>query len=136
MKFNKKRLSIYLQIKWQGEHVDLLCSYFPQFALRDCSMDTLRQDIGMSVSAPHMEIIPMIPPPLALPECSMEALQKDVDMLVSTSSLEFVPVIDPMPKQAPTKVKTSVQKMITSFEHSDPNVDGRSYSIGVQTGVK
>ena len=71
-------------------------------------MDTLRQDIGMSVSAPSMEIIPIIPLPLALPECSMEALQKDVDMLVSTSSLEFVPVIDPMPKQAPTKVKTSV----------------------------
>ena len=50
-------------------------------------------------------IILVIPRPLALPECSMDGLQKDVDMSVSISSFEIVPVIDPMPEQAPTKVK-------------------------------
>ena len=97
----------------KGKSVDMICSNFPQSALSECSMDTLRQDLGMSVSAPSLEIIPVIPPPLVLLECSMDALQKDVVMLVSVSSMEIVPLIDPMLEQDPTKVKTSVQKMIT-----------------------
>ena len=80
----------------KGKSVDMICSNFPQYALSECSMDTLRQDLGMSVSAPSMEIIPPIPPPLVLPECSMDALQKDVVMPVSISSLEIVPIIDPV----------------------------------------
>ena len=91
----------------------MLCSNLPQFALSECSVDTLMQYRGMSVSAPSMEIIPVIPPPLALPECSMDGLRIDVDMLVSTFCLEIVFVIDPIQEQVPMKVKTSVQKMIT-----------------------
>ena len=75
----------------------MICSNFPQSALLECSMDTLRQDLGMSVSTPSTEIIPAIPlSPLVLFECSMDALRKDVVMPVSISSLEIVPVIDPM----------------------------------------
>ena len=91
-----------------GKSVDMICSNFPQSALSECSMDTLRQDLGMSVSAPSLEIIPVIPPPLVLPECSMDALQKDVVMPVVISSMEIVPVIDPILEQDPTKVKASV----------------------------
>ena len=119
----------------KGKSVDMICSNFPQSALSECSMDTLRQDLGMSVSAPSLEIIPAIPPPLVLPECSMDALQKDVVMPVAISSMEIVPVIDPILEQDPTKVKASVQKMITSFQHNDPKVNARSYSAVLQTGV-
>ena len=65
----------------------------------------------------------------------MDALGKDVNMPVSTSSLEIVPVIDPMAEQVLMKVKTSVQKMITSFEHNNPKVNARSYSVVLQTRV-
>ena len=81
---------------WKGKSVYMLCSNPPQFALPECSMDTLRQEIGMSVSAPSMEIIPVIPPHFALHECSMDTLQKHVGMLVFASSLEIVPIIDPV----------------------------------------
>ena len=84
-------------------------------------MDALRQDIGMSVSAPSIQdIIPVISPHFALHECSMDALRKDVGMLVPTSSLEIVPVIDLVPEQIMTKVKTSIRKLTTSFEHKGP----------------
>ena len=93
----------------KGKSVEMICSNFPQSALLEYySMDTLRQDLGMSVSAPSLEIIPFIPPPLVLPECSMDALQKDVVLPVSISSMEIVPIIDPMLEQEPTKVKASV----------------------------
>ena len=65
----------------------------------------------------------------------MDALQKDVVMPVSISSMEIVPVIYPMLEQDPTKVKASVQKMITSFQHNDPKVNVRSYSVVLQTGI-
>ena len=107
----------------KGKSVDMLCSNLPQFALLEYSMDTLRQDIGMLVSAPSMEIIPLILPPFALPECSMVTLRKDVDMPVSASSLEIVL----------KKVKTLVQKMITSFEHNNPKVVSRKGGMRLST---
>ena len=107
----------------KGKSVDMLCSNPPQFALPECSRDTLRQDIGMSVSAPSMEIIPVIPPHFALHECSMDVLRKDIGMSAPTFSLEIVLVINLLLEQVMTKVKTSVQKMITSFECKGPKAD-------------
>ena len=66
----------------------------------------------------------------------MDAWRKDVGMLVPTSSLEIVPIIDLVPEQVMTKVKTLVQKMITSFEHKGPKVDARSYLAVVQQEVE
>ena len=51
----------------KGKNVDMLCSNLPQFALSECNIYTLRQDIGMSISAPSIEIILVIPSPLAFP---------------------------------------------------------------------
>ena len=66
-----------------------------------------------------MRHLGVIPPHFALHECSMDVLRKDIGMSVPTSSLEIVP----MPKQVMTKVRTSVQKMITSFECKGPKAD-------------
>ena len=75
----------------KGKSIEMLSSNHPQFTFPEYSMDTLRKDIGMSVSSPSMvQIIPVIPLPFALPECSMDTLCKDVDMPVSASSLEIV----------------------------------------------
>ena len=59
----------------------------------------------------------------------MDTLRKDLRMSAPTSSLEIVPAIDPVLEQVMTKVKMSVQKVITSFEHKGPKVDARSYSV-------
>ena len=92
----------------------MLSSNPPQIAFPECSKDALRQDIGMSVSAPSIEEcqFPVISPHSTLLECSMNVLHKDLGMSVPTSSLEIVLLIDLVPKQVTTKVKPP-----TSFEH-------------------
>ena len=59
----------------------------------------------------------------------MDSLLRHIGMPVSTLFIEIFPVIDPMLEEVMTNVKTSVQKMITSFEYNGPMGDARLYWV-------